>query len=114
MQNHDTPTSRLFGATAYACARSPDVADQAQVEFTPTILAATLNVRSLKIEAHGDGWRGTIKPKIRLMGKWLERIGFTPGERVQVTCLGLGVIELRATAIPPRPLCQQTLPFPNP
>ena len=52
-------------------------------------------VRTLKIEADGDGWKGNIKPKIRLMGRWLERGGFTPGNRVQVTCIALGVIELR-------------------
>jgi hypothetical protein len=53
-------------------------------------------VRTLKIEIDGDGWRGRIKPKIRLMGRWLERAGFKPGNRVQVTCLTRGMIELRA------------------
>ncbi len=52
-------------------------------------------VRTLKIEEHGDHFRGRIKPKIRLMGHWLERAGFKPGTRVSVTCLGSGVIELR-------------------
>lgn len=58
-------------------------------------------VRNLKIEIHGDEWKGTIKPKIRLIGKWLERAGFRPGHRVQVSCLAPGVIELRSQITPP-------------
>ena len=50
----------------------------------------------MKIEAHGDRWKGDIKPKIRLMGCWLERAGFRPGNRVRVTCIAPGVIELRS------------------
>ena len=53
-------------------------------------------VRTLKIEEDGDFISGRIKPKIRLMGLWLERAGFKPGTRVSVTCLGSGVIELRS------------------
>jgi hypothetical protein len=53
-------------------------------------------VRKLKIEADGDPWKGLIKPKIRLMGRWLERAGFTPGKPVQVTCVAPGVLELRS------------------
>lgn len=53
--------------------------------------------RTLQIEAEGDFWKGLTKPKIRLMGRWLERAGFRPGRRVQVTCVALGVIELRST-----------------
>lgn len=52
--------------------------------------------RQLKIEAEGDLWKGLLKPKIRLMGRWLERAGFRPGQRVQVICLAPGVIELRS------------------
>jgi len=52
-------------------------------------------VRTLKIEAEGDRWIG-IKPKIRLMGRWLERAGFRPGNRVHVECVAPGMIELRA------------------
>ncbi|MEW6305065.1 MAG: SymE family type I addiction module toxin [Verrucomicrobiota bacterium] len=54
-------------------------------------------VRRLKIEAVGDFWKGLIKPKIRLMGHWLEQAGFKPGSRVQVTCVSPGVIELRSS-----------------
>jgi|ERR1017187_3417986 hypothetical protein len=53
-------------------------------------------VRKLKIEADGDPWKGLIKPKIRLMGRWLERAGFSPGSDVHVTCVAPGVIELRS------------------
>ena len=53
------------------------------------------SVRTLKIEADGDFWRGAVKPKIRLMGRWLERAGFSPGGRVRVTCVAPGIIELR-------------------
>jgi len=53
-------------------------------------------IRKLKIEADGDSWKGLIKPKIRLMGRWLERAGFSPGDWVQVTCLAPGVIQLRS------------------
>jgi hypothetical protein len=55
--------------------------------------------RSIKIESEGDTWKGISKPKIRLMGRWLERAGFKPGNRVQVRCIELGVIELRASDI---------------
>src|ERR1043166_7175883 len=53
-------------------------------------------VRTLQIEADGDIWKGPMKPKIRLMGRWLERAGFRPGHRVQVKCIAPGVIELRS------------------
>jgi type I toxin-antitoxin system toxin SymE len=53
-------------------------------------------VRTLKIEADGDRWKG-IKPKIRLMGRWLERAGFRPGNRVHITCVAPGIIELSSS-----------------
>ena len=53
--------------------------------------------RVLKIEADGDTWKGLIKPKIRLMGRWLERAGFSPGSHVHVMCIAPGVIELRSS-----------------
>jgi hypothetical protein len=52
-------------------------------------------MRQLKIEEAGEFCAGLIKPKIRLMGNWLERAGFYPGHHVQVNCLEPGVIELR-------------------
>jgi antirestriction protein ArdC len=54
-------------------------------------------IRTLKIEADGDFWKGHTKPKIRLMGRWLERAGFRPGNRVHVTFLATGVMELRSS-----------------
>ena len=71
--------------------------DQAPTQFPNGIEDALLN-RTLKIEVAGDFWKGGIKPKIRLMGQWLERAGFQPGNRVSVTCLSPGIIELRAAA----------------
>ena len=59
---------------------------------------STPGARSLKIEATGDFWKGIRLPKIRLMGRWLERAGFPPGARVQVHCMSPGVIELRIPA----------------
>ena len=56
-------------------------------------------VRTLQIEAEGDFCKGLIKPKIRIMGRWLEQAGFKPGYRVQLTCVAPGVIELRAPAV---------------
>lgn len=61
---------------------------------------ATPPVRTLKIEAGGDVWKGTIKPKIRLTGRWLERAGFKPDTRVHVRCVAPGVIELRSGDMP--------------
>jgi hypothetical protein len=55
------------------------------------------SVRTLKIEADGDPYRGLIKPKIRLMGRWLEEAGFAPGHRVQVKRIAPGVIEVRSS-----------------
>jgi hypothetical protein len=54
-------------------------------------------VRKLKIEEAGDFWKKQIKPKIRLMGNWLEQAGFKPGTHVQVVCVSPGVIELRSS-----------------
>jgi len=53
--------------------------------------------RRLKIEASGDFWKGAIKPKIRLMGRWLEQAGFKPGSHVQVSCSAFGVIQLQSS-----------------
>ncbi|HQB17585.1 MAG TPA: SymE family type I addiction module toxin [Verrucomicrobiota bacterium] len=64
-----------------------------------TVEPQTASVRTLKIEAAGDFWRGRIQPKIRLTGRWLKQAGFPPGARVQVICVAPGVIELRATGL---------------
>lgn len=53
------------------------------------------HIRTLKIEAVGDFWKGGIKPKIRLTGHWLARAGFSPGHHVQIKCASHGILELR-------------------
>jgi hypothetical protein len=66
-------------------------------EYIPTTqLESHPPARTLKIEAEGDFWKGLTKPKIRLMGRWLEQAGFRPGTHVHVTCMAPGVIELRS------------------
>ena len=62
---------------------------KASVNAVPT-------TRTLKIEEHGDPWKGDIKPKIRLKGNWLERAGFKHGQRVNVRCVANGILELRS------------------
>jgi|GEM_PF-1268262 len=66
--------------------------------------------RTLKIEADGDFAQGRLKPKIRLMGHWLERAGFAPGGRVHITCERPGVLVLREVVTdrspPPNPPSQ--------
>jgi len=54
-----------------------------------------MNPRTLKIEAVGDFAYRKVKPRIRLTGHWLERAGFKPGNRVSVTHIAEGIIELR-------------------
>jgi len=63
---------------------------------SPTRTEPYPTVRTLQIEADGDFWKGLIKPRIRLIGRWLEQAGFKPGHRVQVTCVAPGVLELRS------------------
>jgi len=66
----------------------------------PAFFMQTTNetkVRRLKIEEHGDGWKNGLKPKIRLIGRWLENAGFKPGSHVHIFCVAPGVLELRST-----------------
>jgi hypothetical protein len=58
---------------------------------------STPAVRRLKIEKHGDAWKGRLKPKIRLVGHWLEQAGFKPGNHVHIVCVAPGFLELRST-----------------
>ncbi len=69
---------------------------QARESEAMVLRESPMSVRSLKIEAEGDYHQRRIKPKIRLTGKWLERAGFTPGQRTRVVCVAPGVIELRS------------------
>lgn len=54
-----------------------------------------MNRRTLKIEATGDFAARKITPKIRLGGRWLERAGFPPGQRVTVEFTDPGCLTLR-------------------
>ena len=51
--------------------------------------------RNLKIEATGDFALRRIKPRIRLMGQWLEMAGFKPGHRVEIQSLRVGELTLQ-------------------
>jgi hypothetical protein len=51
--------------------------------------------RSLKIENTGDFAYGKIIPRIRIAGQWLERAGFKPGHRVEVSFEQPGNLTLR-------------------
>jgi len=53
------------------------------------------NVRTLKIEAVGDFAGNRIKPRIRLTGQWLERAGFRPGHRVEISSSKPGELSLQ-------------------
>jgi hypothetical protein len=54
--------------------------------------------RILRIENMGDVWRGNVVSSIRLKGQWLTSAGFHPGERVAVTMVSPGVLEIRLVA----------------
>lgn len=66
------------------------ISDQLPDDSTPCA-----SLRTLKIEETGDFFQNRLKPKIRLMGRWLEKAGFRPGGQVQVICRAPGIIELR-------------------
>ena len=78
-------------------------------EFQGSQVRDGVPVRKLKIEADGDFAKGSIKPKIRLMGRWLERAGFSPGCHVRVVCISPGVIEMRS----PDALTMNPIPPPS-
>ena len=52
-------------------------------------------VRTLKVEDLGDPWRSRRFSGIRLKGNWLVNAGFQPGERVAVTVVSPGSMQLR-------------------
>ena len=51
--------------------------------------------RTLKIEAVGDFAYRKIKPRIRLSGQWLEKAGFKPGHRVEISSSKPGELSLQ-------------------
>jgi hypothetical protein len=58
--------------------------------------AMEIKARTLKIESTGDFFKGLVKPKIRISGRWLERAGFKAGGRVSIRCVAPGTIELQS------------------
>jgi len=46
-------------------------------------------VRSLKIHPHIrlNGWTSSTVPEIKLCGNWLEKLGFVPDQRVNITTM---------------------------
>jgi hypothetical protein len=57
--------------------------------------ASNAKSRTLKIEAIGDFAGSKIKPRIRLSGRWLERVGFKPGHWVEISSSKLGELSLQ-------------------
>ena len=55
----------------------------------------TSGVRTLKIEAVGDFAGNKVKPRIRLTGRWLEKAGFRPGHRVEISSSRPGELSLQ-------------------
>jgi hypothetical protein len=51
--------------------------------------------RSLKVELSGDAFHKKTFPKIRLQGKWLQKLGFLPSGRVEIIPIAHGEIRLR-------------------
>jgi hypothetical protein len=70
-----------------------------------TDLEKPVRRRTLKIESDGDGWKGKIKPKIRLCGHWLEQAGFKPGHRVEISSSKSGEMSLQFKEECPKPDC---------
>jgi len=65
-----------------------------------------MNSRTLKIEMAGDFFGRKTYPKIRIQGRWLERLGFPAGQRVEVTAIAPGVIRMAVTG--PKPQFQHS------
>jgi hypothetical protein len=59
--------------------------------------------RTLKIEAVGDFAHRKIKPRIRLGGHWLEKAGFKPGHRVEISSSKPGEMSLQFKEECPKP-----------
>jgi hypothetical protein len=67
--------------------------------------------RSLKVEAEGDPWRSKLKPKLRLVGRWLEQMGFPPGGRVEVSPIEPGLLQIK---LKPSVCAEATTPYGSP
>lgn len=107
MEAHSKPSQEsglLLGekspATHYSRTASshPPKADHASVETSlqDASAASVWQHRTLKIEPVGDFAARKIKPLIRLTGRWLEKAGFKPGDRVKVSQSKAGELVLQA------------------
>lgn len=59
--------------------------------------------RKLKVESMGDStrkYKHAAPVTIRLKGQWLRRLGFEPGQSVELTAICPGVLEIRLCSIP--------------
>jgi hypothetical protein len=63
-------------------------------------------IRTLKIEAVGDFAGNKVKPRIRLTGRWLERAGFRPGHRVEISSSKPGELSLQFREESPNPISE--------
>jgi hypothetical protein len=54
----------------------------------------TTTNRTIKIELAGDTYYGKTFPKIRLQGKWIEKLGFKPGGRVEIIPYAPGIVAM--------------------
>jgi antirestriction protein ArdC len=80
-----------------AAAQAQKAADFILGNSRPEEEAETENAkaRTLKIEAVGDFAGHQVKPRIRLGGQWLEKAGFKPGHRVEISSLKPGELSLQ-------------------
>ena len=63
-----------------------------------------MTTRVLTVQEGGVDYRVANRPlRIRLRGQWLRRLGFAPGQKVEITVFGPGVLEVRLLSISPPP-----------
>lgn len=51
-------------------------------------------IHTLSVTDTGDFHQKQVKPQILLKGKWLIDMGFTPGQKVEITKKSTGIIEI--------------------
>ena len=57
--------------------------------------------RKIKIEEHGASFGRDGGSTIRLKGKWLRQLGFSPKSFVELTAVSPGVLEIRLCGVAP-------------
>ena len=105
MAAHPNPTQdsilREACPARHTSVRSETVATHPTTDATLLQEAnSSLQRRTLKIETVGDFARRKVKPLIRLTGRWLEKAGFKPGHRVQVSHSKSGELVLQFQETP--------------